>query len=155
VSATTCLDLRLPAVPSSVQKARDAVAAVVSNLLRGTRVADDVRLCVSEAVTNVVRHAYGRGGGDVEIVVEREDDEVSVVVRDTGKGMTKAEREGRVGGYGLKIIAKVADRYRVTTSPNAGVEVEMVFGERKSAPTARVGKPRSRAQRARRSATAS
>lgn len=155
MSATTCLDLRLPAVPSSVQKARDAVAASVSNLLRGTRVADDVRLCVSEAVTNVVRHAYGRSGGDVEILVEREDDEVSVVVRDTGKGMTKAEREGRVGGFGLKIIAKIADRHRVSTSPNAGVEVEMVFGERRHAPARRTGLPRRRAQRARRPAAAS
>jgi len=153
VSSTTCLDLRLPAVPSNVQKARDAVAAVVSNLFRGKRVADDVRLCVSEAVTNVVRHAYGRDGGDVEIVVEREDDEVSVVVRDTGKGMTKAEREGRVGGYGLKIIAKLADRYRISTSPNAGVEVEMVFGERKSAASGRAT-PRRRAQRAHRSTAA-
>jgi anti-sigma regulatory factor (Ser/Thr protein kinase) len=147
VSSTTCLDLRLPAVPSSVQKARDTVAAVVSRVLRGKRVADDVRLCVSEAVTNVVRHAYGRDGGDVEILVEREDDEVSVVVRDTGKGMTKSEREGRVGGFGLKIIEKIADRYRITSSPNAGVEVEMVFGERKSAPSRR-STPRRRPQRA-------
>jgi anti-sigma regulatory factor (Ser/Thr protein kinase) len=154
VSSTTCLDLRLPAVATSVQKARDTVAAVVSNLLRGKRVADDVRLCVSEAVTNVVRHAYGRDGGDVEIVVEREDDGVSVVVRDTGKGMTKAEREGRVGGFGLKIIAKVADRYRVSTAPNAGVEVEMVFGERKSASSAPATRPKRGAQRARRSAAA-
>jgi anti-sigma regulatory factor (Ser/Thr protein kinase) len=152
VSSTTCLDLRLPAVPSSVQKARDAVAAVVSNLVRGKRVADDVRLCVSEAVTNVVRHAYGRDGGDVEIVVERENGEVSVVVRDTGKGMTKAEREGRVGGFGLKIIERIADRYRISTTPNAGVEVEMIFGERKSAPLSR-STPRRGAQRAR-SATA-
>lgn len=147
MSSTTCLDLRLPAVPSNVQKARDAVAAVVSKVLRGKRVADDVRLCVSEAVTNVVRHAYGRGGGDVEIVVEREDDEVSVVVRDTGKGMTKAEREGRVGGFGLKIIEKIADRSRITSSPNGGVEVEMVFGERKSTPSRR-STPRRRPQRA-------
>jgi anti-sigma regulatory factor (Ser/Thr protein kinase) len=131
-------------VPSSVQKAREAVAGVVANLVRGKRVADDVRLCVSEAVTNVVRHAYGRGGGDVEIVVEREDDEVRIVVRDTGKGMTKAEREGRVGGYGLKIIEKIADRYQINAAPNAGVEVEMVFGERKTAPSDRARTARRR-----------
>jgi anti-sigma regulatory factor (Ser/Thr protein kinase) len=136
-----------------VQKARDAVATVVSSLLGRKRVADDVRLCVSEAVTNVVRHAYGRDGGEVEIVVERENGEVSVVVRDTGKGMTKAEREGRVGGFGLKIIAEIADRYRIDASPKGGVELEMVFGERKSAPTGRAAKPR-RAQRASRSAAA-
>lgn len=153
MSSTTYLDLRLPAVPSSVQKARDAAAAAVANVVRGNRLADDVRLCVSEAVTNVVRHAYGREGGDVEILVEREDDDVSVVVRDTGKGITKAERDGRVGGFGLKIIAEIADRFRISTTPNSGVEVEMGFGEPKSAPSVRAT-PRRRAQRARRSAAA-
>jgi anti-sigma regulatory factor (Ser/Thr protein kinase) len=121
----------LPAVPASVREARDAVGATVSSLVRGRRVADDIRLCVSEAVTNAVRHAYGRDGGEVEVVVERDGGDVSIVVRDTGKGMTKGEREARVGGYGLKFIERIADRSRVSTAPNAGVEVEMIFGGRK------------------------
>jgi anti-sigma regulatory factor (Ser/Thr protein kinase) len=145
----TFLELTLPAVPSSVRKARDAVGVAVSKLIRSKRVVDDIRLCVSEAVTNVVRHAYGRGGGDVDVVVEREDGEVSVVVRDTGRGMRKAEREGRDGGYGLRIIAKVADRYRIRTAPNAGVEVEMVFAERKRATPTRLSTPHRRAERTR------
>ena len=131
-----------------MQKARDAVAAVVANVVRGKRVADDARLCVSEAVTNVVRHAYGRDGGDVEIVVERENGDAIVVVRDTGKGMTKAAREGRVDGFGLKIIAKVADRHRIGTTPDGGVEVEMVFGQRKREPSRRGSRPRRATRRA-------
>ena len=114
-------------MPSSVQKARDAVAAVVSKVLRGKRAADDVRLCVSEAVTNVVRHAYGRDGGEVEIVVERENDEVSVVVRDDGRGMTKSEREGRAGGYGLRIIEELSDHCSFASAPTHGTHVEMSF----------------------------
>lgn len=124
---TTCLELTLPAVPASVRKARNAVDEAVSKLAASDRVADDIRLCVSEAVSNVVRHAYGTKRGDVEVVVERESREVTVFIRDAGKGMTKAHREGRLGGYGLKIIAKLAGSYTITTSPNAGVEMEMVF----------------------------
>jgi anti-sigma regulatory factor (Ser/Thr protein kinase) len=126
VTSTTCLDLRLPAVPSSIRKARDAAAAAVASLRDG-RLADDVRLCVSEAVTNVVRHAYGRQRGELELVVLRHDGDVTVVVRDDGKGMTKGDREGRSGGFGLKIIAKVASEHEIRTRPRSGVEMEMVF----------------------------
>jgi anti-sigma regulatory factor (Ser/Thr protein kinase) len=85
MSATTYLELVLPAVPASVPKARNQAGAAVASL--GSRLADDVRLCVSEAVTNVVRHAYGKTGGEVEVRIESEDGEVSVrvSVRDTGK----------------------------------------------------------------------
>jgi anti-sigma regulatory factor (Ser/Thr protein kinase) len=131
---TTCLDLRLPAVPASIRKAREAAASAVSGF-RDSRLEDDIRLCVSEAVTNVVRHAYGRRRGDVEVVVERDDGEVSVLVRDDGKGMTKSEREGRTGGYGLKIIEKVAARHEIRTSPRSGVEMAMVFRDQETADT--------------------
>jgi anti-sigma regulatory factor (Ser/Thr protein kinase) len=134
VTTTTCLDLRLPAVPASIRKAREAAVSAVSGLRDG-RLADDVRLCVSEAVTNVVRHAYGRQRGDVEIVVERDDGEVSIFVRDEGRGMTKSEREGRGGGYGLKIIERIAARHEIRSSPKTGVEMAMVFREQETADT--------------------
>ena len=75
----------------------------------------------------MVRHAYGTKRGDVEVVVEHEADELNVVVRDSGKGMTRAHREGRLGGYGLKIIAKLSRRYTIQKAPNGGVEMSMVF----------------------------
>jgi anti-sigma regulatory factor (Ser/Thr protein kinase) len=91
------------------------------------RLTDDVRLCVSEAVSNVVRHAYaGARRGEAEIVVEREDGELSVVVRDTGKGVTPAKRT-KSGGFGLRIIDKLTSAYTFTSKPDAGTEVRMVF----------------------------
>ena len=141
MTTTTCLELRLPAVPASIRKARDAAAAAVARRRDGRlaqgdgRLADDVRLCVSEAVTNVVRHAYGRQRGDVEVVVERDNGEVSVVVRDDGRGMTKGEREGRSGGFGLKIIEKIAAYHEIRSSPKTGVEMAMVFREQETADT--------------------
>ena len=123
----TCLELVLPAVPVSVRRAREAVGEAVASAGGDHRLADDVRLCVSEAVSNVVRHAYAGGSrGEAEIVVEREDRTLKVVVRDTGKGATPAKR-AKSGGFGLKIIDKLASAYTFTSKPDAGTEVQMVF----------------------------
>ena len=121
------LILSAPAAPASVRKVRTAVARAVAELAASERVVDDVRLCVSEAVSNVVRHAYGNRGGEVVVVVERvEDGEIEVVVRDTGVGIASSKRRG-VGGFGLKIIKEIARRTTISSKPSTGTEVRMAF----------------------------
>lgn len=126
-SSTTFLELSLRATPSSVREARNAAGEVVAGFTASNRLVDDVRLCVSEAVTNVVRHAYGTKRGSVDVVVEREDDELVVVVRDEGMGLTASGRRGKPGGFGLKIIDKVASRHTIESAPSTGTEVRMSF----------------------------
>lgn len=124
----TCLSLSLPATPASVRKARVSAGETAARLGANERVVDDVRLCVSEAVSNVVRHAYGTRRGDVDVVVERENGDLSVVVRDEGQGMRRATSESRTtGGYGLKIIDSIAKRLTITSAREAGTEVRMTF----------------------------
>ena len=94
----TCLALSLPAVPASVRKARVSVGETAACLGANQRVVDDIRLCVSEAVSNVVRHAYGTRPGDVDVVVEREDKNLRVVVRDEGQGMRHETSKRRDDG---------------------------------------------------------
>ena len=106
--ALTCLELSLPALPQCVREARLAVAETVASFASTKQLVEDVRLCVSEAVTNVVRHAYDRRRGRVDIVVERDDDELKVVVRDTGVGIPPPSRRNESDGFGLKIIDEVA-----------------------------------------------
>ncbi|MBA3376090.1 MAG: ATP-binding protein [Actinobacteria bacterium] len=135
MTTSTCLRLSLPAVPASVRRARVSVARVITELGASPRVVDDVRLCVSEAVSNVVRHAYGNGRGDVDVVVEREDGEFNVVVRDAGQGMRRrSSRREANGGYGLKIIEKISARMTITSAGNAGTELRMVFALAGQAP---------------------
>lgn len=127
MSSATCLRLSLPAVPASVRSAREAVAEAAGELLWNRRLAD-VRLCVSEAVSNVVRHAYGGpGSGDVEVVVERDTHELEIVVRDYGRGLARSRRNSGLGGNGMKIIDTLADRWVVESGPRAGTELRMVF----------------------------
>jgi anti-sigma regulatory factor (Ser/Thr protein kinase) len=126
VTTTTYLELSLPALPESVRAARLAVGEAVASLAATKRLADDVRLCVSEAVTNVVRHAYDRRRGCVDIVVEGGGDELTVVVRDTGVGIQPpARRES--GGFGLKIIDELTRASTISRQAAGGTEVAMVF----------------------------
>jgi len=125
---TTCLALSLPAIPTSVRKARVSVGETAAGLGASERVVDDIRLCVSEAVSNTVRHAYGTRRGDVDVVVERENGDLNVVVRDEGQGMSHETSKSRTtGGYGLKIIESIAERLTITSAREAGTEVRMTF----------------------------
>jgi anti-sigma regulatory factor (Ser/Thr protein kinase) len=120
------VEVPLPAVPVSVRKAREAVAAIATRLGASPQVVDDARLCVSEAASNVVRHAYRNGRGDLMLTVASSDTELMVVVRDDGVGLADFRREGDLG-YGLRIIDELAVRSAISSAPNAGTEMRMVF----------------------------
>lgn len=127
MSTATYLELSLPAVPASVRRARVSVAEAAAELGASERVVEDVRLCVSEAVANVVRHAYGTRRGEVEVAVEREDGELNVVVHDDGRGLRSTRLRRSVGGFGLEIIERLAGRSTITSTLGAGTEVRMTF----------------------------
>jgi serine/threonine-protein kinase RsbW len=122
----TALDLSLPAVPASVRDARQAVADIAAQVGGSTRMVEDVRLCVSEAVANVVRHAYGGEEGDVTLSAELGTGELLVIVRDGGVGMTGFQREGDLG-HGLRIIDELTVRCAIMSAPGMGTELRMVF----------------------------
>jgi serine/threonine-protein kinase RsbW/stage II sporulation protein AB (anti-sigma F factor) len=108
------LSLRLPAVPGAASDARRAVHAVATGQVANSYA---VALAVSEAVANVVVHAYrnrGQGAvpGDVHVTVTVDPDELLVVVADRGVGMT-ARPDSPGAGLGLPIIATLADRFEV------------------------------------------
>lgn len=127
-TVTTCLAFSLPATPASVREARVSVGEAAAQAGASERVVDDIRLCVSEAVSNVVRHAYGKTNGAVNVVLERENGELNVVVRDEGRGIpAPVPRSNGAGGYGLKIMDSVAGRMTITSARDAGTEVRMKF----------------------------
>lgn len=123
---TSRLELTLPAIPSSVRTVRNQVAEIAFGLGAGERIIDDIRLCVNEAVANVVLHAYGREQGSVGVSVDDEDDELIVLVRDDGIGLAGFSRE-HPRGHGLRIIEELTKRCTISSAPNGGTEVRMEF----------------------------
>src|SRR5918912_2743331 len=83
--------LRVPARPENVAVARQALAGLCEALPTSAKVLADVKLAVTEACTNCVVHAYPNGlGADAVIEVEADPsrDELLVIVRDYGRGIS-------------------------------------------------------------------
>jgi serine/threonine-protein kinase RsbW len=78
---------------------------------------NDLKLAVTEACTNSVRHAYGENGGTVDIIYELHDDRLVVEVSDDGGGFDPADVEETdaltEGGLGIAIIKALADEFEV------------------------------------------
>lgn len=80
----------------------------------------DVKLALTEACSNSIRHAYREGrGGDVEIRYEFDDGRIAVEVRDEGAGFPADEEESSPaaeldeGGLGLAIIRALSDEVEI------------------------------------------
>ena len=115
---------RLPATLESVGAARRAIRHFATGLEVDL---DGIVLAVSEAVANVVAHAYDDdcADGDVELSAGTSPFELTVTVRDRGRGL--AAGNGHPGaGFGLTIIRRVAQQVDVSDTPR-GVELTMAF----------------------------
>ena len=90
----------------------------------------DVRLAVSEAVTNAVVHAFRefRASGTVRVAVAvRAHEWIEIRVIDDGSGMTPhADSPGL--GLGLPLIRHLTDRFDHRGAPGGGTELWMRFG---------------------------
>ncbi len=114
---------RLPATVESVSAARHAVRRFVTGLEVDV---DGIALAVSEAVANVVAHAYEEGaGGVVDLSATASPSEVAVVVRDRGRGI-QATRSSRGAGFGIEIIRRLAQHVSLEDA-EPGVALTMRF----------------------------
>lgn len=119
VALTVAADARAPSA------AREAVVAGL-----GRRVADDVRadvrLLVSELVSNSVRHAGLAADGVVRIRADVTGGVLRLEVDDAGTAGTVAARSPTVdGGFGLHLVAALAHRWGVTRDGFTRVWIEL------------------------------
>jgi serine/threonine-protein kinase RsbW len=84
----------------------------------------DLKLAITEAASNSVRHAYADGGvGRVDIAYELLPDRLVIEVTDEGGGFDPATpRDARgdlsEGGLGIAIIRAIADVVEIGAHPN-------------------------------------
>ena len=122
-SPSAPLDIELPAVADSVRTARHAVAAFCAGQALDH---DGVAIAVSEAVGNVVTHAYRDvHDGAVRVFADLEPGSLLIVVSDDGRGMTpRSDSPGM--GIGLVLIARIATSLRIDDG-SSGTRLTMRF----------------------------
>jgi len=125
MSTDESLCLELDADPESIGVARRAVAELAERLGMTEPALGDVKTVVSEACTNVVRHAYPSGVGRYEVEAHRAAGELAIIVRDFGVGV-----QGRIAAketslrLGLGIISELVRNLEISGS-GEGTEIRM------------------------------
>jgi serine/threonine-protein kinase RsbW len=107
--------LTFPAKADYLLLARLALAGLARSVPIDPELLADLKLAVTEAAGNAVRHAYGEEEGPVSVAFVAGGDRLEMIVEDRGAGLDQAEiREFRAadridGGMGMAIIRELVD----------------------------------------------
>ena len=119
------VDVRLEPGATAAGEARAALASLEGRIDHG--VLDDIRLLVSELVTNSVRHS-GADRDLVVLAVMAAGNTVRVEVSDAGTGFRPVARSDDLhqpGGWGLHLVDELAHRWGVETGRRTRVWFEI------------------------------
>jgi serine/threonine-protein kinase RsbW len=124
--------LTIPAKAEYISLSRLALTGISRLRPLSEETLGDLKLALTEACTNSVRHAYDDGEGVVEILYELHSDRLVVEVTDTGEGFDPdAGRELEAdelaeGGLGIAIIRALADEFEITDRNGGGSRLRFV-----------------------------
>jgi serine/threonine-protein kinase RsbW len=123
--------LSLPAHARNIAVVRRALEAVAEELALPRRVIEDMRLAVTEACTNVVRHAYNGdeadAGNAMRVQMLPDEHGMQVVVEDRGRGLGPSP-DARGPGLGLPLIAALTSALEVSHGDDErGSRIAMSF----------------------------
>ena len=108
--------------------ARRAVGEFASSAGATARALGSIALCVSEATTNVVVHAYRNDDrqGVVEMEAEHDGESLWVRIRDHGHGL-RPRLDSPGLGLGLPLISQMSASSEIVSPQEGGTEIVMRF----------------------------
>jgi serine/threonine-protein kinase RsbW len=125
--------LTIPAKAEYITLSRLALSAIARVRPLSDETLNDLKLALTEACTNSVRHAYsGDRAGTVEIIYQLEPDRLVVEVVDDGQGFEPGELAGEgngdlnEGGLGIAIIQAVTDEVEIGERESGGSRLRFV-----------------------------
>ncbi|MFN2587938.1 MAG: ATP-binding protein [Actinomycetota bacterium] len=123
--------LCLPWDEESVPVVRHICRDALLELGVETECVGDVELAVTEACTNVLKHAAGTGD-EYEVTVSVDEDDCAIRVVDSGIGFDPeavdrraGPSSGAEGGRGVFLMAALVDDLRFTSKPEVGTIVHL------------------------------
>src|SRR5437588_3568848 len=132
MSRGEALNESYPAVPQAVPQARRALTDVAARAGAAGERLEEIRLAVSEALTNAVVHAYRDDpAGHLQVTAAVAGAELWVLISDDGRGL-HAWNDSRGLGIGLSLISGLSDDFAIVTRASGGTEVQMRFDLKQS-----------------------
>jgi serine/threonine-protein kinase RsbW len=131
VDTANIIRLTIPAKPEYITLCRLALTGLARVRSFPDEVVADMKLALTEACSNSVRHAYDETVGSVEISYELQADRLIVEVCDDGSGfdvMTNGDEEDSLteGGLGIAIIRSIADELDIERRAGGGSRLRFV-----------------------------
>jgi serine/threonine-protein kinase RsbW len=118
--------LTVPARAEFIALGRLALTGLARTRALSAEIVADLKLALTEACSNSVRHAYDEGReGVVEIRYELSHDRIAIQVTDDGSGfdpetLVRAQEELDEGGLGIAIIRALTDELEIGARPEGG-----------------------------------
>jgi serine/threonine-protein kinase RsbW len=124
--------LTIPARPEYITLGRLALTALAGVRPVSDETLHDLKLALTEACTNSVKHAYhNEARGSVDIVYELRPDRLEVEVEDAGTGFELGRADGdgeelEEGGLGIAIIRALTDEVEIAEREGGGSRLRFV-----------------------------
>lgn len=132
---TNWVRLEFPSDTRNVGFARTALALFSSQLDWTLDELEDIKVAVSEAVSNCVIHAYNLEGGSIKITASHDGRTLEIVIEDSGSGIADIELAKETGytsvpeermGLGFTFMHEYMDQVQVFSEVNKGTKIKMV-----------------------------
>jgi serine/threonine-protein kinase RsbW len=116
----------LPAKSENVAVIRHALAGLAEEIGMDEPGLADLKTVVTEACMNVVVHAYPTGSGALFVEAKPDEDGLTVIVRDEGRGIKpQADSDRDSLRLGLSLIAALSSSFSISGGLDRGTEVAM------------------------------
>ncbi|MTV49299.1 anti-sigma F factor [Heliobacillus mobilis] len=126
--------LEFPSIPDNVALARVVVGTMLANMDFTLTDVDDVKVAVSEAVSNAVLHGYqNRSNGLVYLTITAEPEGLEIIVEDYGRGIHDVEKALEPAfstlpermGMGFVFMKSFMDKLEIDSQVGRGTRVRM------------------------------
>ncbi len=123
------LVVSFPSISINESLARGITASFIMPLDPTVEELSDLRTAVSEAVTNAIIHGYGRTDGIVSMELEYDGCDVTVTVRDEGRGIENIELARKPFYTSMPDSERSGMGFSVMEAFTDGVDVQSALGQ--------------------------
>ena len=128
------ITMSIQSLSENVGIARVSAAAFAAQIDFTLNEIEEIKVAVSEAVSNAVIHGYEYQNGEIEIKMTLYNDKLEYIIIDHGKGITDIDLARQPSystdpermGLGFAFMESFMDELVITSEVNKGTEVRMV-----------------------------